>query len=166
MIYKAIVTANSLATSKDKGTPSVEIQVRTTNELPNGNQVALTLTGNLWLTPNTTDRTIETLAYVFGWAGNSFTELNKPILVGIECEITVEESEFNGRTQKKIAFFSKAGALGSRAKEPIEDAQARSIAALFDGALRAYKSKGGPVSQVKKATAQDAPSQDDKLPWE
>jgi hypothetical protein len=166
MIYKAIVTSNILAKSKEKGTPSVEIQVCTVSEQPSGNPVAMTLTGNLWLTPDTADRTTETLAYVFGWAGNSFTELNKPILAGIECEITVEESVFNGRTQKNIAFFNKAGSLGSRTKEPIEDAQARAIASRFDGALRAYKAKGGLVSQVSKATTQNATSQDDALPWE
>lgn len=165
MIYKAVVTGNTLATSKEKGTPSVEIQVRTSQEV-GGDAVAMTLTGSIWLTSKTTERAIETLDRVFGWNGNSFSELNNPILKGIECEITVEESEYNGKPQKKIAFFNRPGESGTRAMTAIDDTQARSIASQFDSALRAYKAKGGLVTAPTKTTTQTAPEQKEKLPWE
>lgn len=152
MIYLAVVTANTLAHSKEKGTPSVEIQVRTKLNLSTGEQIAKTMTGNLWLTSATTERTMETLANVFGWAGESFAELNMPVLAGIELEVVTQEESYNGKTYEKIAFWNRPGESSARELKPIEAAQARAIASQYDSVLRNYKAKGHKPTPAPKAT--------------
>jgi hypothetical protein len=143
MIYLATVTANTLAHSKEKGTPSVEIQVRTKLNLTTGEQIAKTMTGNLWLTASTADRTSDTLETVFGWAGQSFAELNMPVLAGIEVEVVTQEESYNGKTYEKIAFWNRPGESSARELKPVEAAQARAIASQYDAVLRNRKAKAG-----------------------
>jgi hypothetical protein len=173
--YSAIVMTNTLASSKNSSTPSVEIQVQTTKNLSDGTMVRKTLTGNLWLTAKAAERTMETLAHVFGWAGDSLQELNLSILQGIECEVVTEDEPYEGKTYEKVKFFNKVGESGARAVTPLEDAHARQIATQYDSVLRSFKAKGGKTSTPTKA-ALPAPAPqfesesgfngNDDLPWD
>lgn len=163
-VYHAKVTSNALALSKNTGTPFVEIQVRTTHDVHTGEVHETTLTGSLWLTDKTAENTIKTLDYVFGWAGNSMQELNAPVLVGTECEIVVEDEEYNGRTTRKIQFFNRPGEGGARQVKPLEESAARSVSSRFDAALRAFKAKNGGSSQRQPVKAQDGPDSQHPTP--
>lgn len=141
--YHAKVVSNVLSLSRNTGTPSVEIQVRTTHDVQTGEVYETTMTGNLWLTDNATERSMETLSHVFGWSGRSLQDLNAPCLCGIECEIVVEDELYNGRTVRKIKYFNRPGEGGGRNLTPLDESAARSVASRFDAALRAFQAKGG-----------------------
>lgn len=155
-VYHAHVITNALALSGQNGTPSVAIQMRTTHDTATGEVFETTMTGNLWLTQNAAESSMRTLSHVFGWQGDTLQELNMPVLVGIECEIVVEDETYNGRTYPKIQFFNRPGEGGARSVLPIDEAAARSVASRFDSALRAFKAKGGAAGKPASARTQHA----------
>lgn len=151
-VYSAVVTGNTLATSRNKGTPSVEIQVRTTANLTTGESVAKTLTGNLWLSGKAIDSTTETLYKVFGWCGESFAELGNPILSGIQVDVVTEDEVYEGKSYEKLKFFNRPGESAAKPLTPADPAEARAIASQADAALRSFKaSKASATAQGQKA---------------
>ena len=110
--YAAVVTGNALGKSKQKGTPSVTISLRTmynteTPEVPE----RINLVANLWLTYKTTEKTIKVLQEVFGWKGTLIKDFNEPVLLGKKCNLVCEDEEYEGETRVKVIFINRAGGL-------------------------------------------------------
>ena len=65
-----------------------------------------------WLSHAALPRTVKTLVEVFGWDRNLDTLgklLDSGPFVGKECEITVEDEEYNGKISPKIKWLNRAG---------------------------------------------------------
>ena len=91
-----------------------------------------------WLSHAALDRSVKTLADVFGWDGNlaALSQLvDSGPFVGRECEITVEDEEYNGKMYPKIKWLNKAGG-GNSAKPLAKDAVAEMVAKLNATAMK------------------------------
>ncbi len=120
--YRAVVLANTLKKSKDKQTPSVNIKLRAKFDVLQPNiPVEYTMWGDLWLTFKTVKNTMKTLQEVFGWKGHYIEDFNQPILEGKECELVVEESEWNGKPTFDILFFNRVGGLKSMEADDLQN---------------------------------------------
>ena len=96
-----------------------------------------TLTEHIsWLSHKALERSIKTLAEVFGWDGNLAALaplLDSGPFVGRECEITVEDEEYNGKMYPKIKWLNKSG----QSSKPLsKDAASAMIAKLNATAMK------------------------------
>ena len=109
-----------------------------------------------WLSQAALDRSVKTLADVFGWDGNLAalaSLVDSGPFVGRECEITVEDEEYNGKMYPKIKWLNKAGG-GSGAKPLAKDAVAEMVAKLNATAM---KLAAEPKDDAPKAAPKSAP---------
>jgi len=99
----ATVVSNTLAVVGKNNTPAVKITVRFPHE---GHEI--NLTGDLWLTYKTAQRTRETLQEVFGFMmSDDLRVLNEPVLAGLKCQVVIDTEEWEGEERMKISFFNK-----------------------------------------------------------
>lgn len=99
----AVVVSNALAFVGKNNTPSVRITVKFTHE---GKEIHLT--GDMWLTYKTAQKTRETLAEVFGFMiTDDLRLLNEPILADQKCSVVIDGEEWEGKERMKISFFNK-----------------------------------------------------------
>ena len=110
------------------GTPGLRLPLEVTSGECKGTQVEYIA----WLSHAALDRSVKTLADVFGWDGNlaalaSLVESGP--FVGRECEITVEDEEYNGKMYPKIKWLNNAGG-GTSAKPRAKEAVAEMVAKL------------------------------------
>ena len=151
--FHGIVVDNCLRTSKDKGTPSVAIQVKVDKDVVTGEAVDRMLTGDIWLTDRAIDKSLETLKHVFGWVGDSLRELNQPVLVDTEVEVVTSEEIYNGKEQTRIAFFNKVGESSFGIKKA-QSSEVDAVVSKFDAALRLFKQgKKDVTPRADRATA-------------
>ena len=159
--YHAVILSNALAFSKEKGTPSVKLQIKTKTNLDNGLPVEKILYADLWLSENAKTRTIETLRAI-GFAGNDITELNYPCLVGYEVEISTSFDDYKGNSYEKIDFVNEVGSFNNRGLKSIDDAAAKKLAASLNSVLRNSKNVGkahiSPNANRSAAPAAAAPN--------
>jgi len=109
-----------------------------------------------WLSHAALDRSVKTLADVFGWDGNLAalaSLVDSGPFVGRESEITVEDEEYNGKMYPKIKWLNKAGG-GSSAKPLAKDAVAEMVAKLNATAM---KLASEPKEDAPKAAPKSAP---------
>ena len=110
------------------GTPGLRLQL----EVASGECKGTNVEYIAWLSHAALDRSVKTLADVFGWDGNlaALSQLvDSGPFVGRECEITVEDEEYNGKMYPKIKWLNKAGG-GNSAKPLAKDAVAEMVAKL------------------------------------
>ena len=110
------------------GTPGLRLPLEVTSGECKGTQVEYIA----WLSHAALDRSVKTLADVFGWDGNlaALSQLvDSGPFVGRDCEITVEDEEYNGKMYPKIKWLNKAGG-GNSAKPLAKDAVAEMVAKL------------------------------------
>jgi hypothetical protein len=112
MHIKAAIIKTSLEKSKEKGTLSVCLWLRLIPNdkdgfLPAGVEEAQY--AHLYLTDRTIDRTCNTLREL-GWQGAEWEELHygNP-LDGVECSITGDFEEYNGKSRFKIQWVNAGG---------------------------------------------------------
>jgi hypothetical protein len=99
----AVVVSNTLAFVGKNNTPSVKITVKFNHE---GKEVILT--GDLWLTYKTAQKTRETLEEAFGFTiQDDLRLLNEPILAGQKCSVVIDGEVWEGEERMKISFFNK-----------------------------------------------------------
>ncbi len=116
------------------GTPGLRLPLEVTSGECKGTQVEYIA----WLSHAALDRSVKTLADVFGWDGNlaALSQLvDSGPFVGRECEITVEDEEYNGKMYPKIKWLNKAGG-GNSAKPLAKDAVAEMVAKLNATAMK------------------------------
>lgn len=153
--YRAVVISNTLQTSKEKGTPSVKIKVKTQfNILEPNIAIDYTLYGDLWLTFKALKKTLKTLLEVFNWKGKFIEDLNKPILTGIECDVVVDEGDYNGKPTFDIQFFNRPGGLREMVTEDLQNL-INEVQPMID------KEMGNRGEEVKKASDQDMIASDE-----
>jgi hypothetical protein len=124
MYIKSVITKTSLEKSKEKGTLSVCLWLKL---IPNDKDGFLPAGvdevqyAHLYLTDRTIDRTVKTLRDL-GWQGKDWEEelhCNNP-LEGVECSITGDFEEYNGKSRFKIQWVNASGQvrdIGEFAKE-------------------------------------------------
>lgn len=153
---RCIVRGNALGESKEKKTPCVKIRLQAVpgaNPILEGYAEDRTLWADLWLTDNTIESAIETLEKVLGWHGNSFAELNEPILEGIEVDAACEWEEVNGKWYEKVAFLNAPGGGGVK---KLEDAQVKTVVSRLDALLSRSRQNSG--SGTARATGRTTPT--------
>lgn len=108
--FLATVTGNGLQKSRDKGTPSVALRLRTSYDVEKPERpYQINLVHNLWLTYKTMENTLKTLQEVFGWKGTEITDFEEPILVGKKCHLVCEREEWQGEERWRVAFVNRTG---------------------------------------------------------
>jgi glutamine amidotransferase-like uncharacterized protein len=109
--FKAIAQpASSYINESKTGTLSVAIPLKVSDGAQAGDEI----TAYLFISDNAVDRTAETLAEVFGYAGN-FEDLYNgqcPFL-GAECSITTEIEQYEGKPRCKVKWLNAAGSGGN-----------------------------------------------------
>lgn len=121
----ATTSSNALSLSKTKGTPSVKIAFRSipTEEA----EQPRTLFADLWLTDAAFDASVRTLREVFRWEGDDLSELNSPILQGIEVDLVCEveaytDAQQQPREREVVKFVNLPGAGGVKALDGMDAA--------------------------------------------
>jgi hypothetical protein len=170
--YKAVATCNKLATSKNKGTPSVQIRFQTTENMTEQRPEIKTFWADLWLSEKCFDRTMETLSDVFNWSGEDIQSLNNNTneLAGIEVELITGYEEYqdeNGETKtaEKVKFIN---APGGNIGKKLEDSEALKLSEQLKNKIKAFRMKNPAKSQPeqqKKDTVQNQLIIDNDLPF-
>lgn len=158
--YSASIVSNALQVSREKKTPYVAIQVQLLENLETGEplNVTRTMVASLWLTENAKVRTVETLKAI-GFTGASFLDLNQPVLVGLEVEVSTDFEIYNGENVERVAFLNAPGSFASRGVKPCSGDDAMKIAASFDALLRASNAQSnasGATCQAPRPAARPA----------
>lgn len=151
--YQATVLSTALATSKNKGTPSVKIQFGTEFNINDmQTPVRKSLYVDLWLTDATFDRTMDTLT-MLGWDGADLNALNgTELLCGKEAWVVVAEEEYEGKVRDKIQFVNPVG--GGQSAQRMEDKDAADLAKKLKAKVLKYRQN---KPQAAKQAAQEAP---------
>jgi len=150
IIYVATVLSNSLATSKNKGTPSIKLKLKLDYlaDDPSATIDRKILYGDLWLSYKTTKNTLKTLQEVFRWKGVLVTDFNEPILVGKRCQLVTEESSYENKNGEiipttNILFYNRLGGL-----KPMDVTELQSLVANVQPMLNeAIIAAGGTPAQ-------------------
>lgn len=145
--FPAVVTGNALAESKNSKTPSVAVGLRT---IPQEGESPMTLYANLWLTDAAFEATVKTLREVLGWKGSDLTELNEPILKGIEVTAVCEWTEYEGKGRYEVRFLNSPGGGGGVRK--LDETAAKFIVSRLNAKL-AQMSRGSASAPRKSAPA-------------
>ena len=164
--YRCMVVSNCLAQSKDKGTPSVKIQLGVKyNLLTPGIPEQASLYWDGWLSDAAFERTMDTLQAVFGWAGEDIQELNNPdLLFGYECNAVVEMENYEGKDRPKVKFLNNPNFAGKVAA--LKDTSAKELSGKLMGKILAYRNKNRgkavlpPVKATEIPETVQAPSDD------
>lgn len=109
--FEATVIAHKLATSKNKGTPSVNLKFELNRNVDSGEECPPNthLYADQWLTDDCFDRTMHTLTKTLSWDGDDLSDLNGTCLVGNKAWVVVEEEEYEGVTRSKIKWVNEVG---------------------------------------------------------
>lgn len=131
-----------LVTSKDKGTPGVEMEFKNSD----GDEI----TATLYITDGTIKRTVESLRHT-GWRGDDFSDLSS---VGSKlCQIVVEAEEYKGKWYPRVKWVnaneSQGGASGD-GQPRMDPATAKRFAAQMRGQVIAA-SGGKPAAPPARA---------------
>jgi hypothetical protein len=116
-----------------------------------------------WLSHAALPGTVKTLVEAFGWDRN-LDALGKLLdsgpFVGKECEITVEDEEYNGKMYPKIKWLNRVGG-GARmlAKDGIAALVAKLSAEVLAVQLDDDDSKAAPKAKIKDPDLDLAPDQ-------
>jgi hypothetical protein len=98
-------TARAVSAKADKKgankTPCVTVALKITEGTFEGEKVY----SDLWLTEKPFDRSIESLRNL-GWKGDDLRDLST---VNGECEVVLEEEEYNGKVQTKVKWINALG---------------------------------------------------------
>lgn len=141
--FKAIVKNHVLATSKDKGTPSVKFLLLCTEDVLTGekiNQFQVYWDG--YLTDKAADNTIETLTKCFDWGSDDLNVFNGTgTYIDTEVVVVCDEEQYNGKTMTKAKFMNPVGAVANVA--PLDSGVARSLAESMKGRILAHRQKSG-----------------------
>jgi len=152
-----VVLGNAIAVSKEKKTPSVKIALQT-----NDDKAQRTLYADLWLTDNAFEATCKTLEEVLGWQGEKLSELNEPILKGVEVDAVCEWESFTGahgeEWREKVVFLNRQGGGGGIKK--MEAGQVASVVSRLDAMLVARRrGQPGASAPVPRRSAPPAARQ-------
>lgn len=132
--YRARAIAGQLSTSKNKGTPQVELEFELLDEQYLGRRVN-------WcgyFTEKTEARTLESLRHC-GWQGDDLTDL-----AGIsdnEVQLVIDHEDYDGKTYARVQWVNRLGGVGFGA--PMEDAAKRAFAARMRSKAAASRVTGG-----------------------
>lgn len=122
-----------------------------------------------WLSHAALPRTVKTLVEVFGWDRN-LDALGKLLdsgpFVGKECEITVEDEEYNGKTYPKIKWLNRAGG-GARmlAKDGIAALVKKLSAEVLAVQLEDDAPKAAPKMPPRPPADKDLDISDSEIPF-
>lgn len=162
-----IVSGNAIAVSKEKKTPSVKIALKTRDD-----KQERTLYADLWLTDNAFEATIKTLEDVLGWTGDKLSDLNEPILKGIEVDAVCEWESFQGQHgeewREKVVFLNRPGGGGGVKK--LDDAQVHQVVSRLDAMLASRRGSrpratgAAPAPRRAPAPRQSTPQGADDFP--
>lgn len=136
---RALPHTAELIESEGKGTPGVKIVM----QLEGGG--SLTWTG--WLTGGATEITVKALR-AMGWQGDDLSDLST--VGSVDCELVVEEEEYNGKWYPKIKFVNVPGG-GAKFGAPMDAAKKRAFAARMRGEVMAVA--GGRASPKAPAAS-------------
>lgn len=134
----ATTSSNALSLSKTKGTPSVKIAFRSV-PTEDGEQPR-TLFADLWLTDAAFEATVRTLREVFRWEGNDLSELNAPILQGIEVDLVCEvegytDAQQQPREREVVKFINLPGAGGAGGVKALDGMDAANLCSSLNARL-------------------------------
>lgn len=105
-------------------------------EVIDGSQAGEHITGFLYISDNTLDRSIETLAECFGFNGDLNALYNgESTLEGFECSITTQLETFEGKERCKVQWINPLG--GGNGIKPIEPDKFTSILSRMGGRAKA-----------------------------
>lgn len=155
--YKATIIGNGLQESKTKKTPSIHLQVRCDIDLEKNEHCDKVLYADLWLSDNAQKHTIDTLRAI-GYDGG-FAELNTPVLVGYEVEITTFFEDYNGKSYEKVNFVNAVGSFANRGVKPLDENVARGLSARYEAMFRNTKATNKPsINQNVNNQGANAPA--------
>lgn len=151
--YVAIAIAQDSALAEtSNGTPQVAV-VFQIQEPPEQYGERITWFG--FLTEKATPRTIEGLRAA-GFTGDDLTDLSS--LGSKNCEIVVEDEEYEGKTYTKVKWVNDLG-RGHAVKGVLNEDGRRALAAKMKNAFRAFDaSNGKPAATRPAATTTRAPA--------
>ena len=149
---KAVCEWSTLATSKERGTPSIKCKFK----LDGGEYIY----HDLWLSEKAFDRTMDTLRGVFGWFGDNVVDFFKrhELLNNVEVELVIDDEDYQGKTYKKVKYVNPIGGNFDPVTQ-ISEAEAEKIGAELRGKImlhaqtRAVAAPTKPVAQSKPAAA-------------
>lgn len=134
------VIGNALGKSKEKGTPSVRIRLRSIAGVNNpafeGYPEERDLWADLWLTDNTIESTIETLEKTLGWHGKSFAELNEPCFQDIEVVAVCEWEQVGDKYFERVVFLNRVGGGGVK---KLDEDQVKDVVGKLDAVLTRHR---------------------------
>lgn len=169
--YRAVVISNTLQHSKNKGTPSVKIKVRTKFDITRPDiAINYTIYGDLWLTFKTIEKTLKTLEEVFEWKGKFIEDFNQPVLVGKECDVVVEEDFYEEKPTFSIKFFNRVGGLKIMESQELQDL-VESVQPMINSArgitpdLEEVIKKTEPETKESEDVLEPGPVVEDDLPF-
>lgn len=131
-----------LVTSKDKGTPGVEMEIR--------NEHGEEITATLYITDNTMKRTVESLRHT-GWRGDDFSELSS---VGSKLfQVVVDAEEYKGKWYSRVKWINanESTAGGGEGQPRMDPSTAKRFAAQMRGQVIAAEG-GRPSAPPARAT--------------
>lgn len=120
IVFLARTVSNGLRVSKEKHTPSVCLQFLTIADLsepPTTGFKPTTMYADLYITEAASAHTIKTLRQALGWKGDSFKELNEPILAGKMVRLVCAPGD---RGLLKVKFINRPGAFAPMTDEALE----------------------------------------------
>lgn len=140
--YNAKGIEGALTTSKEKGTPAVQVIL----EIAEGEHAGERMRWDGWLTDATSQRTLESLRYL-GWHGDMLTDLTGITENVVQIVVEHESREVNGehKTFPRVKWINRIGGgakISDEARMPSQAAnalaqrfraQARGIAAATAG---------------------------------
>lgn len=123
------------------------------------------ISGFFVLTDKAAKWTIEKLR-AMGYRGEDFAELNhEGLLIGNECDITVEHEEYGGQWRAKIGWVNplgEGGGGGDVKRDPVAAKNAR----RFNAMLKKMPSKGGEAPPPRRREREpEPPPEDEELPF-
>lgn len=147
----------------DVGTSSTgKDQVAVVFEYADGDQKGRRITGYLFLTDKTLDRTVEALKIMSGIEVPDLADLKD--LDKNEVELVVEEEEWEGETHDRIKFVNRVGGLNM--KNRLDAAGKVSLAERLRGRVVAAAQKvASSPSAPASAGGGRAPSSEDDIPF-
>jgi len=146
--FEAEVLSHVLATSKEKGTPSIKVQVEIQKNVVNGEPVTGSFYWDGWLTEKAFENTMKAVSEALGWNGGDLSELNGTgAFVGKIVQVVLEEEadDRTGKTHTKIKWLNPLGGGGVKA---LSGADAKAVADKLKGKVLAYRQKNPAAKPV------------------
>ena len=140
--YLATISDTAISESKTKKTPSVKICFDLKKDLDTGAELmGRRLMADLWLNENCIERTAQTLADI-GCPCENFEDLNyNNPMKGIECELSTDFEEYNGKEYEKVAFINPVGHYANRGVKKGDEDMVKKVSRQFSAVLKAAKKR-------------------------